>query len=90
MTSTELEAKSRALTEVADERLLAGRKLGKRLLDLAVAIPALIASTPILLLAHATDAVGRSGGSVLFRQARIGRGEPSLHNAKAAHHARRQ
>ena len=74
MTSTELEAKSLALTNVADERLLAGRKLGKRLLDLAIAIPALIASAPILLLAMLLMQLA-DPGSVLFRQTRIGRGE---------------
>ena len=74
MTSTELEAKSLALTNVSDERLLAGRKLGKRLLDLAVAIPALIASAPILLLAMLLMQLA-DPGSILFRQTRIGRGE---------------
>ena len=74
MTSTELEAKSLALTNVADERLSAGRKLGKRLLDLAIAIPALIASAPILLLAMLLMQLA-DPGSVLFRQTRIGRGE---------------
>ena len=74
MTSTELEAKSLALTNVSDERLLAGRKLGKRLLDLAVAIPALIASAPILLLGMLLMQLA-DPGSILFRQTRIGRGE---------------
>jgi hypothetical protein len=49
MASTELEAKDLILTNVADEGLLAGRKLG--LLNLAIAIPALIASLPSLMLA---------------------------------------
>ena len=74
MTSTELEAKSLALTNVADEGVSAGRKLGKRLLDLAIAIPALIASAPILLLAMILMQLA-DPGSVLFRQTRIGRGE---------------
>jgi lipopolysaccharide/colanic/teichoic acid biosynthesis glycosyltransferase len=74
MTSTELEAKRLALTNVSDERLLAGRKLGKRLLDLAIAIPVLIASAPILLLAMLLMQLV-DPGSILFRQTRIGRGE---------------
>src|SRR5262245_28796514 len=74
MTSTELEAKSLALTNVSDERLLAGRKLGKRLLDLAIAIPVLIASAPIFLLAMLLMQLV-DPGSILFRQTRIGRGE---------------
>ena len=74
MTSKELEAKSLALTNVSDERLLAGRKLGKRLLDLAIAIPVLIASAPILLLAMLLMQLV-DPGSILFRQTRIGRGE---------------
>ena len=74
MTSTELEAKPLALTNVSDERLLAGRKLGKRLLDLAIAIPVLIASAPILLLAMLLMQLV-DPGSILFRQTRIGRGE---------------
>ena len=74
MTSTELEAKSLALTNVSDERLLAGRKLGKRLLDLAIAIPVLIASAPLLLLAMLLMQLV-DPGSILFRQTRIGRGE---------------
>ena len=74
MTSTELEAKSLALTNVSDERLLACRKLGKRLLDLAIAIPVLIASAPILLLAMLLMQLV-DPGSILFRQTRIGRGE---------------
>jgi lipopolysaccharide/colanic/teichoic acid biosynthesis glycosyltransferase len=74
MTSTELEAKGLALTKVSDERLLAGRKLGKRLLDMAIAIPVLIASAPILLLAMLLMQLV-DPGSILFRQTRIGRGE---------------
>jgi lipopolysaccharide/colanic/teichoic acid biosynthesis glycosyltransferase len=74
MTNTELEASSLAVTNVADESLSAGRKLGKRLLDLAIAIPALIASVPILLLAMLLMQLA-DPGSVLFRQIRIGRGE---------------
>lgn len=74
MTSTELEATSLAVTNVADESLSAGRKLGKRLLDLAIAIPSLIASVPILLLAMVLMQLA-DPGSVLFRQIRIGRGE---------------
>ena len=74
MTSTELEAKGLALTNVSDERLLAGRKLGKRLLDMAIAIPVLIASAPILLLAMLLMQLV-DPGSILFRQTRIGRGE---------------
>jgi lipopolysaccharide/colanic/teichoic acid biosynthesis glycosyltransferase len=74
MTSTELEASSLAVTNVADESLSAGRKLGKRLLDLAIAIPSLIASVPILLLAMVLMQLA-DPGSVLFRQIRIGRGE---------------
>jgi lipopolysaccharide/colanic/teichoic acid biosynthesis glycosyltransferase len=74
MTSTEVEASSLAVTNVADESLSAGRKLGKRLLDLAIAIPSLIASVPILLLAMVLMQLA-DPGSVLFRQIRIGRGE---------------
>jgi lipopolysaccharide/colanic/teichoic acid biosynthesis glycosyltransferase len=73
MTSTKLEA-SLAVTNVADECQSTGRKLGKRLLDLAIAIPALIASLPILLLAMLMMQLA-DPGSVLFRQSRIGRGE---------------
>src|SRR5262245_5333480 len=74
MTTGELEAKSLTLTNVTDGHVSAGRKLGKRLLDLAIAIPALIASAPILLLAMLLMQLADSG-SVLFRQTRIGRGE---------------
>jgi lipopolysaccharide/colanic/teichoic acid biosynthesis glycosyltransferase len=74
MTSTELEACSLAVTNVADERQSAGRKLRKRLLDLAIAIPALIASLPILLPAMLLMQLA-DPGSALFRQIRIGRGE---------------
>src|SRR5262245_14693944 len=59
---------------VADESVLAGRELGKRLLDLAIAIPALIVSAPILLLAMLLMQLA-DPGSVFFRQTRIGRGE---------------
>ena len=72
MTSTELEAL--AVTDVANECQSAGRKLGKRLLDVAIAIPALIASLPILLPAMLLMQLA-DPGSVLFRQIRIGRGE---------------
>ena len=74
MTSTELEASSLAVTNVADESLSAGRKLGKRLLDLAIAIPSSNRLRADPFASHGTDAAGRSG-SVLFRQIRIGRGE---------------
>ena len=72
MTSTELEASSLAVTN--DKSLSADRKLGKQLLDLAIAIPTLIASVPILLLAMVLMQLA-DPGSVLFRQIRIGRGE---------------
>jgi lipopolysaccharide/colanic/teichoic acid biosynthesis glycosyltransferase len=73
MTSTELEASELAVTKVADKCQTAGRKLGKRLLDLAIAIPALIASIPILLPAMLFIQLA-DPGSVLFRQIRIGQG----------------
>jgi lipopolysaccharide/colanic/teichoic acid biosynthesis glycosyltransferase len=72
MTSTELEASSLAVSN--DKSLSADRKLGKQLLDLAIAIPTLIASVPILLLAMVLMQL-TDPGSVLFRQIRIGRGE---------------
>jgi lipopolysaccharide/colanic/teichoic acid biosynthesis glycosyltransferase len=72
MTSTELEASSLAVTN--DKSLSADRKLGKQLLDLAIAIPTLIASVPILLLAMVLMQLA-DPGSVLFRQIRVGRGE---------------
>ena len=72
MTSTELEASSLAVTN--DKSLSADRKLGKQLLDLAIAIPTQIASVPILLLAMVLMQLA-DPGSVLFRQIRIGRGE---------------
>jgi lipopolysaccharide/colanic/teichoic acid biosynthesis glycosyltransferase len=74
MTSTELQTSSLAAANVADERVPAGRRLGKRLFDLAIAIPALIASAPILLLAMLLIELV-DPGSVLFRQPRTGRGE---------------
>jgi lipopolysaccharide/colanic/teichoic acid biosynthesis glycosyltransferase len=74
MTSTELEAGSLAAANFADEGVPVGRKLGKRLFDLAIAIPALIASAPILLLAMLWIELA-DPGSVLFRQTRTGRGE---------------
>jgi lipopolysaccharide/colanic/teichoic acid biosynthesis glycosyltransferase len=74
MTSTELEAGSLAAANVADEGVPAGWKLGKRLFDLAIAIPALIASSPILLLAMLLIELA-DPGSVLFRQTRTGGGE---------------
>src|SRR5262245_12906434 len=78
MTSTELEAKALMLTNLpADEGVSAGRKLGKRLLDLAIAIPALIASLPILMLAILLMQLA-DRGSVLFRQTRVGRGGRSF------------
>jgi len=72
MTSTELEASSLAVTN--DKSLSADRKLGKQLLDLAIAIPTQIASVPILLLTMVLMQLA-DPGSVLFRQIRIGRGE---------------
>jgi lipopolysaccharide/colanic/teichoic acid biosynthesis glycosyltransferase len=79
MTSKELEASGLAVTNVADQcqsadQRLGKRLLGKRLLDLAIAIPALIASLPILLPAMLLMQLA-DPGSVLFRQIRIGRGE---------------
>jgi lipopolysaccharide/colanic/teichoic acid biosynthesis glycosyltransferase len=74
MTSTELQTTSLAAANVADEGVPAGRRLGKRLLDLAIAIPALIASAPIVLLAMLLIELV-DPGSVLFRQTRTGRGE---------------
>src|SRR4026209_2852455 len=68
MTSTELEAKSLTPTNLTD------RRLGKRLLDLAIAVSALVASVPILLLAIVLMQLA-DPGTVLFRQTRIGRGE---------------
>jgi lipopolysaccharide/colanic/teichoic acid biosynthesis glycosyltransferase len=68
MTSTELEAKSLTLTNVTD------RRRGKRLLDLAIAVPALVASAPILLLGIVLIQLA-DPGTVLFRQTRIGRNE---------------
>jgi lipopolysaccharide/colanic/teichoic acid biosynthesis glycosyltransferase len=68
MTRTKLEGKSMTLRKLAD------RRLGKRLLDLAIAIPALIASIPILLLGIVLIQLA-DPGPVLFRQTRIGRGE---------------
>ena len=68
MTSTELEAKSLTLANVAD------RNFGKRLLDLAIAVPAMVASVPILLLGIALIQLA-DPGTVLFRQTRIGRRE---------------
>ena len=68
MTSTELEAKSRTPTNLTD------RRLGKRLLDLAIAVPALVASAPILLLGIVLIQLA-DPGTVLFRQTRIGRSE---------------
>jgi lipopolysaccharide/colanic/teichoic acid biosynthesis glycosyltransferase len=74
MTSTGLEASSLAAANVANKGVSAGRNLGKRLLDLAIAIPALIASAPIVLLAMLLIELV-DPGSVLFRQTRTGRGE---------------
>jgi lipopolysaccharide/colanic/teichoic acid biosynthesis glycosyltransferase len=74
MTSTELEASSLATANVANGGVSAGRKLGKRLLDLAIAIPVLIASAPIVLLAMLLIELV-DPGRVLFRQTRTGRGE---------------
>jgi lipopolysaccharide/colanic/teichoic acid biosynthesis glycosyltransferase len=56
--------------EIASKR----RQLGKRLLDLAISVPALVLSAPILLLAAILMQLAEPG-SVLFRQTRIGRGE---------------
>jgi lipopolysaccharide/colanic/teichoic acid biosynthesis glycosyltransferase len=56
--------------EIASKR----RQLGKRLLDLAISVPALILSAPILLLAAILMQLAEPG-SVLIRQTRIGRGE---------------
>jgi lipopolysaccharide/colanic/teichoic acid biosynthesis glycosyltransferase len=74
MTSTELEASSLTVTNAANECQSAGRRLGKRLLDLAIAIPALIASLPILLPAMLLMQLA-DPGIVLFRQIRIGQDE---------------
>jgi lipopolysaccharide/colanic/teichoic acid biosynthesis glycosyltransferase len=64
---------NQAVTNATDEGVWAGRRLGKRLLDLAIAVPALIASLPILMLAMILTQLVDPGG-VLFRQARIGQG----------------
>jgi lipopolysaccharide/colanic/teichoic acid biosynthesis glycosyltransferase len=64
---------NQAVTNATDEGVWAGPRLGKRLLDLAIAVPALIASLPILMLAMILTQLVDPGG-VLFRQARIGQG----------------
>jgi lipopolysaccharide/colanic/teichoic acid biosynthesis glycosyltransferase len=74
MTSTpEFEASNQAVTNTTDEGVWAGRRLGKSLLDLAIAVPALIASLPILVLAMILIQLV-DPGSVLFCQTRIGQG----------------
>jgi lipopolysaccharide/colanic/teichoic acid biosynthesis glycosyltransferase len=52
---------------------LSGRRLSKRLFDIAIAVPALIVAAPILLLAVVWVQL-MNPGSVLFRQTRIGQG----------------
>jgi lipopolysaccharide/colanic/teichoic acid biosynthesis glycosyltransferase len=74
MTITELEAKSLSVISLAGNAELAAGRVGKRLLDLAIAIPVLIASLPVLLLAALAMQLV-DPGTVLFRQTRIGRGE---------------
>jgi lipopolysaccharide/colanic/teichoic acid biosynthesis glycosyltransferase len=64
---------NQAVTNATDEGVWAGRRLGKRLLDLAIAVPALIASLPILVLAMILIQLV-DPGSVLFCQTRIGQG----------------
>jgi len=72
--STPLEASNLAIRDVADGFLPTRRDLGKRLFDLAIALPALIISLPILLLGAILMQLAEPG-AVLFRQTRIGQGE---------------
>lgn len=74
MTNTELEAKSLTLIRVPEEGVWAVGPLGKRLVDLVIAIPALIVSAPFLLLAMLLMQLA-DPGRVLFRQIRTGRDE---------------
>jgi lipopolysaccharide/colanic/teichoic acid biosynthesis glycosyltransferase len=74
MTSIEFEDKSLAVINAAGRGELEAGRVAKRVLDLAIAIPALIAAAPVLLLSALAMQLA-DPGTVLFRQIRIGRGE---------------